>query len=158
VSYKAIFNADIEQGDIIEGVYVITKVPGQEASDISNNKAMVFVLSHNCEIDKPANEERRSDRVLVACVYKASSLSKGDLKLLKDGRIVNAFYIPKDDPLNEDYYIDWRTVQPVDKNTLLSARKDDKLYICTLDGELYEQACGLFWDFLFRPRPSPDRA
>lgn len=152
MSYELLPTAQIDQGDIIRHVLLVKKSPGQEDSPIEHYYTPVFVLSNGCDIDKPFKQEYQNDTVLVAAVFRLANLPAAYQGEFRKRKVVNAWYLPKDDPLPEDCYIDWRTVQPVDKATLLSARSSN-YYLCTIRGELLESISEHFWEFFFRQRP-----
>jgi hypothetical protein len=152
VSYQFLPDGELDQGDIIRQITLMRKSPGLEGAASETLLSHVFVLSNGCEIDKPDKPEYRADAVLVARVIRVSSLPQTYHGGLRANKILSALYLPKIDPLPEECFIDWRTVQPVDKAALLAARSS-RQYICTLDSELLQAASLRFWDFFFRPRP-----
>jgi hypothetical protein len=112
----------------------------------------VFVLSHGCDIDK-----QRFDSVVVARLIRLSALPDQTMAgHVRRNRVYEAFYLPASAPLSEDAYIDWRTIQAVDKLALLAARQSER-YIASLDEEALAAASEGLWRFLFRSQARDPR-
>lgn len=162
MSYEVRPGQPLDQGDILRHVWTARKVPASPDEPIERSQIPVIVMSHGCDIDKPVNTAKRTDTVLVACVLPFHSVSKGVQGDISRNRVVNAFFLPQGDYLPEDCFIDWRTIQPVDKGPLLAARKEEA-YVCTVTGDLLAAMGEHYWGFLFRsqlrgsqaPPPAP---
>jgi len=152
--YQSLPGGQLDQGDIIRHIVVIRKALGtqQDPPNFEQVRSHVLVLSHGCEIDKPdkpGNVEYRADSVLVARVVRLSQIPSGVQGQVRKLTVRSAFYLPKEDPLPEEAYVDWRSIQPVDKAVLVAARATDQ-YVCTLGGDLFMAAKEKLWEFFFR--------
>lgn len=153
MSYEILSDGELDQGDLIRRVVVCTIAPRDLTEPPALAESHVCVLSHGCDIDKP-----RFDSVLVARLIRLSALpDPGMVGHVRRNRVFEAFYLPASGPLAEDAYIDWRTIQSVDKRVLLAARQSNR-YIASLDEEAMSAASEGLWRFLFRlqtrvPRP-----
>jgi hypothetical protein len=151
VSYAVRPDGPLDQGDILRHVWTIRKTPASADEPVERKQTAVCVVSHGCDIDKPSDSVKRTDTVLVACVFLISAVDKGFQGVIRHNRVINAFYLPSGGYLPEDCFVDWRTVQPVDKAALLSARGGDA-YVCTVVGDLLAAMGEHYWGFLFRPQ------
>ena len=134
----------LDQGDLIRRIVVCRKTPIDLNAPADLLASNVFVLSHGCDIDKP-----RFDTVLVARAIRLSAVPDSMAGNIRRNRVYEAFYLPAAGPLAEDAYIDWRTIQAVDKQALLTARHSDQ-YICSLDEQTLAAASEGLWRFFFR--------
>ncbi len=135
----------MDQGDLIRKVVVYRKAPATFDVQPELLFSNVIVLSHGCDIDKA-----RFDSVLVARVIRLSAIpDQGLAGNLRRNRVYEAFYLEPSGPLAEEAYIDWRTIQAVDKPSILASRSSER-YIGTLDEELMLAASEGLWRFLFR--------
>jgi hypothetical protein len=149
VSHVILPDGELDQGDIIRRASLIRKAPALVDDPIELYETAVFVMSDGCEIDKPNKPELRQDTVHVAGIFPLNGLSKGKQGDVKRNRVFNVFYLAQDDVIPEDCFIDWRTLQLIDKGTLLAARHDGR-YLCTITGDLRDEIAGRFHDFFFR--------
>lgn len=162
MSYEVRPGQPLDQGDILRHVWTARKVSASPDEPIERSQTVVIVMSHGCDIDKPSNTAKRTDTVLVACVLPFHTVSKGIQGDIRRKRVVNSFFLPKGDFLPEDCFIDWRSIQPVDKAPLLAARQEDA-YVCTVTGDFLAALGEHYWGFLFRselpvlqtPSPNP---
>jgi hypothetical protein len=149
VKYRVDAEGELDQGDIIRRVTVTHKLPADSAEPPQILVSNVVVLSHGCDIDKP-----KSDTVLVARAIRISALPAGGLGgEIRKNRVHHALYLPAEGPVREDVYIDWRSIQPVDKLGLLNARATER-YIGTVTGDLLDALADGLWGFFFRDRDS----
>jgi len=149
VNYAVKPDEPLDQGDILRHVWTARKTPASADEAEERNRTAVCVMSHGCDIDKPSDPAKRTDSVLVACVFPISAVERGFQGDIRRNRVVNAFFLPNDGYFPEDCFVDWRTVQPVDKTALLSARRGDA-YVCTVIGDLLGALGDHCWGFLFR--------
>ena len=145
MSYALRIEGELDQGDLIRRIVVSRKTPLEVTDTAELLVSHVCVLSHGCDIDKV-----KSDSVLVARIIRLSALP--DQRMaghIRRNRVYEAFFLPAAGPVSEDAYIDWRSIQAVDKQALLTARQSDK-YIASLDEETLAAASEGLWRFLFR--------
>lgn len=136
---------ELDQGDLIRRIVVTAKAPITLEEPPALLTSNVVVLSHGCDIDKA-----RFDSVLVARVIRLSAIpDRGMAGNVRRNRVYEAFYLPAVGPVAEDVYIDWRTIQAVDKQVLLEARPSAR-YIASLDSEFLAAASDGLWRFFFR--------
>ncbi len=129
---------ELSQGDIIRHVKVVINVNDAENNLPSYNESQIVVISRNCEISKPSVITTRTNLVLVAILSSVSSAPVGLQGYLRKNRVVSASYLPRQEKLmEEDCYIDWRTLQAVDKDNLYSLRTQADSYRCTLEKEQF---------------------
>ena len=145
MTYRYNLNNKLSQGDIFRGVRVITNVVGAENNGPKYDESNIIVISRNCEIDKPLEA---SNSVLVARVRKLSSQGKRFQGYIRDYEILNAFYIPSDDQFLEECWVDWRTLQPTNKDKLYRYRSQQDFYKCTLDDTMLKACLGHLYVFL----------
>ncbi len=153
MSYLVAPDEALSQGDIIRRVVVSRKLPDDEATT-NTAPSRVIVLSHGCEIDKPIKPGTLTDTVLVARVFRKADSPQGTWGNVTRRRVPNTFYLPIGPGQEEEAYVDWRSIQPVDKTVILAARHAGS-YVCTLEGDLLEAMKDGLWGFLFREEPSP---
>jgi len=149
VSYTILNDGRLRQGDIITGVYLFRKSPGVYGVSGETQAFTVMVFSRGCEIDKLDRPPASSDSVHVAVVKRLDTLSAGTQGNLKANKVLNAWLIPPYREILPESYIDWRTLQPVDKTVLIKARTT-RQYLCTLLMEERAAAFDALWDFLTR--------
>lgn len=141
----------LHQGDIIRQIYTVSRAPGTEHNSVEMEISNVIVLSQNCEIDKAI---KRQGVVSVASVFRLDRLPKDQQGNVRKNIVLNLFFLPQADPFPIEAYVDWRTIQPIDVDTLTEVRKSDR-YICTMAEETLKVAALHLWDYYFRPEPRP---
>ena len=145
MSYLVRNEGELDQGDLIRRIVVCRKPPIELGDPTEVLVSNVCVLSHGCDIDKP-----RSDSVLVARLIRLSAIpDSGMAGNVRRNRAYEAYFLEAAGPLAEDAYIDWRTIQAVDKQAMLAARRSDR-YIGSLDEETLAAASDGLWRFFFR--------
>lgn len=97
----------ISQGDIIEGIDVVDDEEGRFATRPAN----VFVLSHDCEFDKPY------PHALVLEVRRAASVDSGIWGDIQRGRVWSAVKLPLP-PNAPAALVDFRRVFRVSKDDI----------------------------------------
>ena len=148
MSYVRLPEGELDQGDLIRKITVVRKAPLHLEDSTEVLVSNICVLSHGCDIDKA-----RFDTVLIARVIRLSALSDGGMAgNIRRNRVYEAFYLPAYDLMPEEAYIDWRTVQAVDKQALINARQSDR-FIASLDAEMLAAASDGFWRSFFRLPP-----
>lgn len=140
------------QGDIIRRVVVVAKTPSTAGLVPDTVVSHVIVMSHPCEIDKPDKPDFRADVVHVARVIRLDALPPSYQGNVRGNIVHSTYYLPIGDEMPLETYIDWRSVQPVDKSTLIEARATGR-YKCTVVGDLLVALSQRFWDFFFRADP-----
>ena len=153
MSYLVAPDEALSQGDIIRRVVVSRKLPDDEATT-NTAPSRVIVLSHGCEIDKSIKPGTLTDTVLVARVFPKTAIPQGTWGNVARYRVPNTFYLPIGPGHEEEAFVDWRSIQPVDKASILAHRHAGN-YVCTLEGDLLDAMKDGLWDFLFREEPSP---
>ena len=141
MKYKVDLDGELDQGDIIRQVTVTHKLPEGSGEAPQTLVSNVVVLSHGCDIDKP-----KSDTVLVARAIRISALpAVGLAGEIRKNRVHHALYLPAEGPVREDVYVDWRSIQPVDKAELLRARSTER-YIATITvSGISRRLPAIFW-------------
>jgi hypothetical protein len=135
VSYTLRPEDDLDQGDLVRRVVVCPKTPLEFGAPADLLLSNVCVLSHGCDIDKP-----RFDSVLVARVIRLSAIPDRSMAgNIRRNRMYEAFFLPAAGSITEDAYIDWRTIQAVDKQVHLAARQTDR-YMASLDSATLDAA------------------
>ncbi len=137
------------QGDIIRQVVVATKTPTAQGVVPDTVVSNIIVMSNPCEIDKPDKPDFRADIVHVARIIRLDALPRNYQGNVRSNKVRSTYCLPVDKEMTTEAYIDWRTVQPVDKATLIEARASDR-YKCTVTGDLLLALSQKFWDFFFR--------
>ncbi len=149
--YRVSLGEKLSQGDIIRGVKVVVNVSDPENNLPKYDGSHIIVISRNCEIDKPIKISTGTNSVLVARVIRLSSAPQGAQGYLRANRVVNAFFLPGQVGFMEDCYIDWRTLQPVDKSNLYALRSQTQNYRCTLEKEVLEACLDSLFIFITKP-------
>lgn len=138
----------LSQGDMFRNVKILVNITNRSGTDAKYGIANIIVITRNCEIDK-------HDTVLVARVIRfAGQTPQFQSKVRGDGdeAVVNAFYLPPDGQfIPEECYINWRTLQPVDRETLKQARYQQDHYLCTLDEKMRSDCLDSFNFFFTKP-------
>ncbi len=145
---------ELSQGDILRRVRVIINIVGGENLAPKFGESIIIVISRDCEIDKPLTT---SNSVLVARIARLSSQSERMRDLVRENRVLNAFYLPADGQLMEESYIDWRTLQQVSKQILHNLRIRQEHYKCTLDKKFVIASLTGLRDFLTEPEDTNDK-
>ena len=127
----------------------MTNIINRTGNDSKYGEANIIVITRNCEIDKS------SDTVLAARVIRLSGQAQHIQRLIRgdgDEVIVNAFYLPSDSELiQEECYVDWRTLQPLSKEMLKQLRHQQGCYRCTLGEEIRKACLESFIVFFTKP-------
>jgi hypothetical protein len=143
---------ELSQGDIIRGVRVLINVhntdTGQPEYDLSN----VIVMSRNCEISKHSATVSGTNSALIARVIRLSAAPSNLIGDIRRNRVENTHYLPGQENLIEECFIDWRSFQPVDKMNLYHIRPQN--YKCTLAKEYFNDCMEDFFIFLTKPDPA----
>lgn len=139
---------ELSQGDIIYPVRVITNIVGAEADRPKYKDSTIIVITRNCEISKPVSG---ANSVLVARVKKLSPESESFQSHIRNGAVLNAFYLPHDGIFEVESYVDWRLLQQVSKETLYKLRTRRESYKCSLDEEMLKACLGHLWVYLIKP-------
>ncbi len=140
----------LSQGDILRGVKIVVNVCDPETNAPKYNDSHIIVLSRNCEIDKPIKVSTGTNSALVARVIRLASIHSSLQGDIRKNRIVNAFFLPRSEYI-EECYVDWRTTQPVDKSNLMVLRSQNESYKCTVGKELLEDLFESYFVFLTKP-------
>jgi hypothetical protein len=148
VTYKYLPDNELSQGDIIYPVRVITNIVGAEADRPKYKVSTIVIINRNCEISKPVSA---ANSVLVARIKKLSYESESFQRHIRDEDILNAFYLPSEGRFEEESYVDWRTLQQVNKATLYTLREQRENYKCSLDEEMLKACLGHLWFYLIKP-------
>jgi hypothetical protein len=82
--------------------------------------APAIVVSHDCEWTK-ARRRIMEYAVLVAPLRELSVFPSDQRPLVRDGRIAYLFFLPHEDPLDDEYVADLRLIQPVSAADLRDA-------------------------------------
>ncbi len=139
----------LSQGDILRGVKLVVNVHDPEINAPRYDDSHIIVLSRNCEIDKPIKASTGTNSVSVARVIRLIPTSPG-LGDIRKNRIVNAFFLPGSEYI-EECYVDWRTTQPVDKSNLMVLRSQNGNYKCTVEKEVLEDLFESYFIFFTKP-------
>jgi hypothetical protein len=151
VIYRHSPDDELSQGDILRHAKLVVNVNDPEISGPKYDYSNIIVLSRNCEIDKPIKTSSGTNSVLVARVVRLSAAPAGSQDYIRKNRVVNAFFLPAHDEYLEDCYVDWRTVQPVDKGDLCTLRSQSEFYKCTLEEKTLEDCFESLFIFLRKP-------
>jgi len=146
VTYNFSPHKKLSQGDILRHIRAIANVVGGEGNGPKYKESNIIVVSRNCEIDKGTNS------VLVARLARLKSQREEFRGVVRAGEVLNAFYLPSEGPLmDEESYIDWRTLQQISKEELMKMRYQLGCYRCSL-GEIMLKAClGSLIEFFTKP-------
>jgi hypothetical protein len=145
VTYHYSQDGKLTQGDILRHIRVISNIIEAENNGFKFKESNIIVITRNCEIDKSPNS------VMVARIARLSSQTARMQNRIREGEVLNAFFLPSDGQFIEESYIDWRTLQPVSVKTLRTLRVQKEYYRCSLNEVLLEACLGGFIEFFTRP-------
>jgi hypothetical protein len=149
VIYQFSPDDELSQGDIIRRVRVMIDVSNAQTSLPDYSESNIIVMTRNCEISKPPNATTGTNAISVVRLIRLAAAPKGLQGDIRKNRVVSAFYLPEQEDLMEECYIDWRTVQPIDKSYLYTSRSQH--YKCTVDREQFMACLEGYFVFLTKP-------
>lgn len=145
MTYHYSLDKKLSQGDILRHIRVIANTVGGENNGPKFKESNIIVITRNCEIDKSPNS------LLVARIARLSSQTEYFRNNIRKGEVLNAFFLPDDGEFMEESYIDWRTLQPVNLESLKMLRVQEKYYRCSLNEVMLEACLGGFIEFFTKP-------
>jgi hypothetical protein len=152
VIYRSSPDEELSQGDIIRSVRVLIDVNGAESHEPLYGLSNIIVMSRNCEISKRSANVPSTNSVLVARVVRLSAAPQNLRGDIKRNRVESIHYLPEQDDLMEECFIDWRSFQPIDKMNLYKLREQN--YKCTLEKTYFQDCMEDFFLFLTKPDPA----
>lgn len=139
----------LSQGDILHHVTILKNIVNRSGNDAKFGEANVLVITRNCELDKPNNI------IFVARINRLAGQDAFFQRVVRgetDEEVVNTFHLPPDGQLmQEESYVDWRTLQPADKAIMKQFRRQQDHYVCTLDEEMRTRCLESFIVFFTKP-------
>jgi len=154
VTYCYDLSGKLSQGDIFRRVRVIKNIVGNKDNAPEYKDSAIIVITRNCEIDRSLTE---ANSVLIARVRELVSQSSPRFRdLIREGSVLNTFYLPAGEGSSKESYIDWRSLQPFSKSHLYELRNRSESYRCTLTGDLLKSCLGGLLIFLTKSENEED--
>jgi hypothetical protein len=119
--------AHVFQGDVFApSLQLMAPRPGGAADWVLT---AAIVVSHDCEFTKA--KRRPEHPILVAPLHELGSFPADQQRLIRENRYRYLLHLPEEDPLDREFAVDLRLMQPV-----AGADVRDALYLATLNSSL----------------------
>ncbi len=110
IRLSAIDDPDVDESHIFQGD-IFHSIEFRVPHKVDGVQCNGMVISHDCEYTK--TKKRPTHPLLVAPLRELSSFRKDEADLVRNNRYRHAVFLPNRKPLDDEYLVDLRLIQPI---------------------------------------------